>query len=151
VRPLPHPIRFWEKVLVPRTPDGAAIETACWLWIGATTSKHYGSYWLRGKARQAHAVAYELCVGPIPDGKVIDHVVARGCRDRRCCNPHHLEAVTDQVNIGRGQSPAGCSTQVLGCPNGHEWTEENTVCVIVKGKIRRRCLTCWEQGINRRS
>ena len=45
----------------------------------------------------AHRVAYELFVGPIPDGLELDHL----CRRRNCINPDHLEAVTHAENIAR--------------------------------------------------
>lgn len=52
----------------------------------------------RGKVHVgAHRVAYELFVGPIPDGLELDHL----CRVRNCINPDHLEAVTHQVNVER--------------------------------------------------
>jgi hypothetical protein len=41
---------------------------------------------------------YEQAKGPIPDGLVIDHL----CRVSLCVNPDHLEAVTEAVNVQRG-------------------------------------------------
>ena len=35
----------------------------------------------------------------MPEGLVIDHK----CRNRLCCNPDHLEAVTQAVNVQRGK------------------------------------------------
>lgn len=43
---------------------------------------------------RAHRVAYELAVGPIPDGMEIDH----SCRNRRCVNPSHLRIATRKQN-----------------------------------------------------
>lgn len=83
--------RFWEKVNKTGT---------CWIWTGAITSRGYGA--LRGDDGQlllTHRFSYELHVGPIPDGLVIDHL----CRNRACCNPTHLEPVTQWENITRGQ------------------------------------------------
>ena len=38
-----------------------------------------------------------LAVGPIPDGREIDHL----CRNHRCVNPDHLEPVTHLENMRR--------------------------------------------------
>jgi hypothetical protein len=92
-RPLPRPAeeRFWPKV---QKTDG------CWLWTGAK-SKGYGSFRPDNKTNGwAHRFAYELLVGPIPDGLHIDHL----CRVPACVNPAHMEIVTLVENVLRGNS-----------------------------------------------
>jgi hypothetical protein len=91
--------RFWTMVSKTET---------CWLWTGGL-SRGYAMFWLDGKNVKAHRFAYELLVGPIPEGLVLDHVVARGCKWRHCVNPAHLEPVTERVNILRGDSPLAAS------------------------------------------
>ena len=71
--------RFWAKV--DRRGDGE-----CWPWTARTGGPGYGYI----DDRPAHRVAYELTIGPIPLGLVIDHL----CRNRICVNPQHLEVVT---------------------------------------------------------
>jgi hypothetical protein len=44
-----------------------------------------------------HRKHYEQFKGPIPDGLEIDHT----CRNTRCVNPEHLEAVTHAENLRR--------------------------------------------------
>jgi hypothetical protein len=85
----PVEARFWAKV--EKRVDG------CWVWTAKITSHGYGEFWIDGRGRGAHRVAYELVIGPIPEGLEIDHL----CRVRNCVNPAHLEAVTASENIKR--------------------------------------------------
>lgn len=86
-------------MLTEQTPDASA----CWEWKGATDSDGYGVFELRGKARQAHIVAYQLKVGPIEKGNVLLHI----CDNPPCSNYHHLiqgsqaENMQDMVSKGR--------------------------------------------------
>lgn len=66
----------------------------CWRWPGTKTRDGYGRVCMNGRLQLAHRVAYELHVGPIPDGLVIDHV----CYTYDCFNPAHLEPVTRVEN-----------------------------------------------------
>lgn len=107
------------------------METDCWLWTG-TALNGYGQFrW--GKMRKAHRVAYELLVGPIPDGKELDHL----CRVTRCVNPLHLEPVSRRENAMRG---VGSKTH---CSQGHEFTPENTYMAHRPNREpHRQCRTC---------
>lgn len=71
----------------------------CMEWVGRT-SYGYGRVWYGGSGKQAHRVSYELAVGKIRDGLVIDHL----CRNKACINPWHLEATTQAINVRRGDS-----------------------------------------------
>ena len=74
--------------------------TGCWIWTGGRTSSGYGSLSRLGQNTTAHRAVYEFLHGPIPDGLVIDHL----CRNSLCCRPDHLEVVTNQENVRRGDA-----------------------------------------------
>ena len=101
-----------------RLEDNIEIDSnGCWLWLKCKDRGGYGQIWFNGKRRLTHRISYELYVGPIPEGLQIDHL----CRVRACCNPLHLEPVTSAENNRRGE-PANRTH----CPQGHEYSEENT-------------------------
>jgi hypothetical protein len=117
--------RFWEKV------DKGSGD--CWTWTGAKNQNGYGLFGLGdGRIGKAHRFSYELLVGKIPAGLVIDHL----CKNRACVNPAHLEAVTYQVNNAR--------KAVSHCVRGHEFTPENTAILSrPEGGTKRACRACF--------
>lgn len=132
--PLQMPERFWRFVV---KGDG------CWEWIGAKV-RGYGYFRLGGKQRKAHRVAYELLVGPIPDGLTIDHL----CQNKGCVNPEHMEPVSVSENLSR------LGRRMSACRRGHPFTPENTY---VQKRGSRVCRTCiraaqrrwWQQRPDR--
>jgi hypothetical protein len=70
--------RFWRRV------DATAgfADGACWTWTGVTNADGYG----RLGTRLAHRLAWEITVGPIPEGLVVLHV----CDRPACVRPEHL-------------------------------------------------------------
>jgi hypothetical protein len=73
-------------------------ENDCWIWQGAIGSGgRYGNVWWDGKSRPTHR-AYLQTLGVDVEGLVVDHL----CRVTLCCNPEHLEPVTQKVNVERG-------------------------------------------------
>lgn len=117
------PIRFWSKV----SPNASG----CWLWTAALRSDGYGQLTLNKKGRSAHRLAYEALVAKIPSGLELDHL----CRERRCCNPAHLEPVTRQENVRRGLR----GVLHTHCPHGHEFTPANTA---INNRGHRYCRQC---------
>lgn len=107
----------------------------CWVWTGSKRRRGYGRINIEGKSVVAHRFAYELLVGPIPDGLHLDHL----CRNTSCVNPDHLEPVPCGENIRRGLTGKWQKPWAY-CSKGHEMTDENTR--IMSG--RRRCVTCYE-------
>lgn len=70
----------------------------CWLWTGYIHHRGYAPIIAYGRVTTAHRVSYEQHVGPIPEGRVLDHL----CRVRHCVNPDHLEPVVVAENNRRG-------------------------------------------------
>lgn len=109
----------------------------CWEWTASGNQYGYGQVWTHGRLVCVHRLMYEWFVGPIPSDLQIDHL----CRNRGCCNPNHLEAVTRQENIRRGD--AGKETSRLArlrttCGRGHALTDDN----IYRYRNERRCRAC---------
>lgn len=107
----------------------------CWLWKGQKTQDGYGRFSARGESVRAHRYTYELFVGKIPNGLVIDHL----CRNRSCVNPLHLEPVTNRENLLRGDTIPARHAKVTHCPKGHEYTQENTY-LNGGSRICRQCM-----------
>ena len=128
--------RFWPKV---------AKSDACWEWTAGLDSKGYGAFRLSTNKRiVAHRFAYEILVGPIPEGLQLDHL----CRNRRCVNPEHLEPVDNRTNTLRGEGPTAQHARKTHCCHGHELDAGN---VRVSRAGARICLTCERVRSLRRS
>lgn len=116
----------------------------CWLWTGTLDDYGYGQLYggfENGRERaplKAHRLAYELFVGPIPDGLTIDHV----CQVKRCVNPAHLDVVTKGENTRRRHRP-GYFNQPMACKRGHDWTKYPPgIAVRKNGTVSRTCWAC---------
>lgn len=86
--------------------------TECHRWQGTKNPDGYGRLCVDGKWWQAHVWFYTQKHGPIPEGHILDHVRARGCLYRDCCNPDHLEPVPHRVNVRRGKLAKLTQSQV---------------------------------------
>jgi hypothetical protein len=104
--------RFWSKVDATNT---------CWLW---TASVHhtplqwmhkgdfpYGRFGIGPEVFKAHRVAYELVVGPIPQGLWVLHK----CDNPRCVRPSHLFLGNHATNMAdvaaKKRAPHGTNHQ----------------------------------------
>lgn len=125
--------------------------TGCWLWTGAQTSSGYGEMVVGSKRgpgprmAYAHRLSYEHWKGEIPPRFDIDHL----CRQRCCCNPSHLEAVTHRENNMRGDRYAqgAPNRSKTHCRHGHPFDERNTS---VRPTGARRCRACEAAAARRR-
>ncbi len=115
-------------------------DSGCWDW--KTTPGHYGTYWNQGGYTGAHRFSYELFKEPIPNNLEIDHL----CRNPRCVNSEHLEAVTRSENDKRGTQPAFLRAMAqerkalrTHCPQGHLYDEVNSY---IDPSGAKRCRVC---------
>lgn len=130
------PDQFWAKVEMTDT---------CWLWTGTRSQAGYGRVSLdNARTTGAHRISYELVVGPIPAGLVLDHL----CRNPPCVNPAHLEPVTTRENVLRGESPPAKIIRAGVCPKGHPRNSENLYTYGSNG--HHRCRPCHRAEYHRR-
>lgn len=115
--------------------------TGCWIWTGPMGGQRkYGQFKVGsmtdGTRRdvRAHRWAYERWVGPIPEGKELDHFV---CNRPACVNPKHLRPVTRWENLLRGNSPVAKNKAKTHCANGHCFAEH-----AYYWKSSRQCRQC---------
>lgn len=111
--------------------------TECWEWPGRKNTKGYGTY----GQKLVHRYVYELIIGEIPKGYVLDHL----CRVRHCINPKHLDPVTSKENTRRGLLPKIMRERQLAkiqCPQGHPYAGDNLY-LVPTTKVRqcRKCRT----------
>lgn len=117
----------------------------CWLWT-ASSSNGYGQYIIDGKNHRTHRLAYELWVGPIPEGEGYHGVcVCHRCDNPLCCNPAHLflgsnsDNVADMWEKRRSGGFAAENARKTHCKRGHEFTEKSSY---VNPKGSRVCRLC---------
>lgn len=104
----PHPRR---NNIMDRIKDRLTIEdrghtvnhkpSPCHIWNGPDSGTGrgggYGRMSLDGQTVAVHLVVYTNYFGYIPSKKQVDHL----CNQRACCNPEHLELVTNLQNQKR--------------------------------------------------
>lgn len=125
--------RFFSKT---KLSDQCFGGTRCVEWTAYTNSCGYGVFRVdSSKTVLAHRFAYENHLGIIPHGLELDHL----CRNRRCVNVLHVEAVSHRTNVLRGENPAAHNFRKINCKNGHAFSRENTY----QGSDgNRNCRTC---------
>lgn len=109
----------------------------CWLWMGATQSRGYGSVVIDGHGWLAHRAVWTYLVGEIPDGLTLDHL----CLVKRCVNPLHIDVVSAVENKRRETSSR------THCLRGHALSGNN---LRINGNGHRSCRECARQSNARR-
>lgn len=107
-----------------RRPEGMWNGTPHLIWTGHIEEKGYGTMkdGRVKKPRKVHRLAWELEVGPIPEGYEIDHL----CKVKACSQTDgHIEPVTPWVNKDRSGA-WDVERNKTHCPQGHLYDEANT-------------------------
>src|SRR5574343_1677663 len=105
-------------------------QAGCWEWTMGTDSSGYGVMAVKlvdgpgrygWRASRVHRIVWTATHGPIPDGMVIDHT----CCNRLCCNPAHLQVVTqaENVRLQAERSPAPDTCRRCGAS---DWIEHGS-------------------------
>lgn len=109
----------------------------CWEWTGSKDYQGYGLLWYEGKTERIHRLMYAYFIEPIPKGVPsrrfyqVDHL----CRNTSCCNPDHLELVTQKTNVLRGEGITAQAARKTHCKRGH-------VLELTRNGKRRWCRAC---------
>lgn len=101
--------------------------SGCWIWTASVNGKgKYGCFGVAGKIHRAHRISYFLAHGIDPGHLTVDH----SCRNHRCVNPSHLQAVTNRTNILRHHYRKDT------CKRGHKFD------ILLNGDKHRGCSKC---------
>lgn len=143
--PRPHDGRTWRRLTRAETIERFWLNVKktdwCWLWIGNRSGGNngggpYGVLWSERRMTYAHRFSYELHRHePIPEGLTIDHL----CSNPLCVNPSHLEVVTLQENIRRGNGQSSIHSRQTMCLHGHPLTSDNLYNSIRGWRVCRVC------------
>lgn len=115
------------------------MENGCHIWQGDVARGGYGRVHVNKIQRSVHRVRYELEVGPIPHGMVLDHFV---CDNPICCNPAHVRPVTVRENTLRGRGITATLAAKTHCKKGHPLSGDNLSPYERTVRGARRCKKC---------
>jgi len=114
--------------------------SGCWEYSGAKDSHGYGRMFIAGREHKAQRIAYELLIGPIPEGARLRHhlVASEKCIGYACCNPAHVRLSLHLTGI----APHKPGT----CKMGHPLSASNVVIESRKGIPFKRCRLCRREA-----
>lgn len=114
-------------------------DDGCWEWTGSRDRRGYGRISVQDFSTYAHRALYEITVERVA-GFDLDHL----CRNTWCVNPDHLEPVTHQENVNRGDTGKHFGERTH-CPQGHPYDEANTY----RYRGGRYCRACRNETAKR--
>jgi len=108
----------------------------CIEWEGYCKPDGYGRAKVNGKMVYVHRYVFQELTGIMLSAEdKLDHL----CRNPPCCDPNHLEVVTQIENTLRGNSPTAVNARKTHCPSGHPFDEKNTYHRKSGGRTCRAC------------
>jgi len=144
----PYASRYEVKALERFNRCVTVTASGCFEWKTGKDLDGYGVFYYKGTSVRAHRWAYEhIALTPIPPELHLDHL----CKNTSCVNPAHLEPVTPQENLRRGNHPSQVSSRLNVCVKGlHRLDGDNLL--LNRGKFRtsRICKACRNLRIRNR-
>jgi hypothetical protein len=103
----------------------------CWLWRMSVGGHGYGQAWDGTTVRTAHSLWWEAVTGErLRGNQPEDLTLHHTCFVKRCCNPNHLQAITNRENARMNGKVRGTH-----CYRGHPYDRRDR-------SGRPVCLTC---------
>lgn len=93
-------VKLANRIISNCSVEDRGFQTPCWEWQGGhvqSTGGKYGRISVDSSMELTHRVIWSCFHGFIPRKKQIDHL----CKNTICCNPDHLELVTNRQNQKR--------------------------------------------------
>jgi hypothetical protein len=113
------------------------VDSGCWIWSGSTNGAGdcggYAVMGIDGTSLLVHRLSLLVANGEFDPVLDVDHK----CRQTRCVNPDHLEAVTHAINQERGKNGRKDF-----CARGHAMSGANVENGTSRGRPIRRCRAC---------
>lgn len=115
--------------------------TGCWNWNGCRAGRGYGQIKFRRRMVYVHRLMYAWVFSPLPTGigkhiPTVDHM----CENLLCCNPLHLQVLSQRDNILKGGSISAKYALRTHCKKGHPLDGMNAK--------SRYCKTCNRASAN---
>lgn len=120
--------RFYAKIKVSK-------RTGCWNWTGHVMETGYGQFGISDrKVVPAARYSYSIHKGHVPFRKD----VTPGCKNKRCVNPDHLQAVERKTSLMRGDTWRHL-TEKTHCSQGHPFSGSNLHIHANGSRVCRNC------------